>query len=72
MVNKGRINIIKPILREQIQPASLDLRIGVKAIRIRSSFLPGIGNFLTDCLRGLYMYEIDLTNSALTHDDRDD
>ena len=29
---------------EQIQPASLDLRLGASAYRLRASFLPGRGN----------------------------
>lgn len=30
-----------PILEEQLQPASLDLRLGAKAHRVRAGFLPG-------------------------------
>jgi dCTP deaminase len=31
----------KPLDSDQVQPASLDLRLGAKAFRVRASFLPG-------------------------------
>src|SRR6185503_7784004 len=35
---------------EQIQPASIDLRLGRKAYRVRSSFLPGKGHTVPEQL----------------------
>jgi len=35
------ITALEPIIPAQIQPASIDLRLGVKAWRVRASFLPG-------------------------------
>jgi len=50
----------------QIQPASLDLRLGSVAYRLRASFLPGIGRTVADCLdEHLVMHEIDLTKGAV-------
>ncbi|MCF6276049.1 MAG: 2'-deoxycytidine 5'-triphosphate deaminase, partial [Robiginitomaculum sp.] len=50
----------------QIQPASLDLRLGPIAYRLRASFLPGAARMVTDCLdKHLVMHEIDLTNGAV-------
>lgn len=50
----------------QIQPASLDLRLGNIAYRLRASFLPGEGRTVVDCLdKHLVMHEIDLTNGAV-------
>lgn len=49
----------------QVQPASLDLRLGHKAFRLRASFLPGEGRKVTDCLGDVHMHEVDLTNGAV-------
>jgi dCTP deaminase len=58
------IHSIMPILEDQFQPASLDLRIGNKAYRIRSSFLPMKGR-VEDKLKDLFMYEIDLEKNGI-------
>lgn len=50
----------------QIQPASLDLRLGTTAYRLRASFLPGPARSVADCLAsGLVMHEIALTGGAV-------
>ncbi|MFN3835330.1 MAG: 2'-deoxycytidine 5'-triphosphate deaminase domain-containing protein [Glycocaulis sp.] len=50
----------------QIQPASLDLRLGRTAIRLRASFLPGPERSVEACLEsGLSMHAIDLTEGAV-------
>jgi len=49
----------------QIQPASLDLRLGHKAYRLRASFLPGDKRKVMDCLSDVHMHEVDLTNGAV-------
>ena len=36
--------------KDQIQPASLDLRLGGKAIRVRASFMPGRGHTVAEKL----------------------
>ena len=48
---------------DQIQPASLDLRLGSSAYRIRASFLPGRERTVRDVLRepGISLHEIPLT-----------
>ena len=49
----------------QIQPASMDLRLGSKAYRLRASFLPNgrkVGTCLTD---DIVMHTLDLTNGAV-------
>jgi dCTP deaminase len=50
---------------EQIQPASLDLRLGSMAYRIRASFLPGRDQRVTDKLSDMAIHEIDLRNGAV-------
>lgn len=48
----------------QLQPASLDLRLGPVAYRIRSSFLPG-NEPVAQKLASLTMYDIPLTSAAV-------
>ncbi|MGF0537466.1 2'-deoxycytidine 5'-triphosphate deaminase [Agrobacterium sp. ES01] len=50
---------------DQIQPASLDLRLGSKAIRVRASFMPGPGCTVAEKLERLTLHEIDLENGAV-------
>ena len=50
---------------DQIQPASLDLRLGAKAYRVRASFMPGPGNPVTEKLSRLSLHEIDLSEGAV-------
>jgi dCTP deaminase len=49
----------------QIQPASLDLRLGRMAYRLRASFLPGPNRSVRDCLDDLSMHEINLEAGAV-------
>lgn len=65
MVAEGAIGASSPILNSQIQPASLDLRLGDKAFRVRASFLPGKANSVQARLEELTMHEITLTGGAV-------
>jgi dCTP deaminase len=49
----------------QVQPASLDLRLGTTAYRVRASFLPGAGRTLADRLPEFEMHRIDLAPGAV-------
>jgi dCTP deaminase len=49
----------------QLQPASIDLRLGPVAWRVRASFLPGPNATVQDKLSSVFMHEIDLTNGAV-------
>ncbi len=49
----------------QIQPASLDMRLGRKAYRLRASFLPGTERNVQDCLQSVSMHEINLEAGAV-------
>ena len=49
----------------QFQPASLDLRLGAKAFRVRASFLPGAGMTVAQKLADLKSDEIDLEHGAV-------
>ena len=58
-----------PIEDDQIQPASLDLRLGEVAYRVRASFLPGPGASVADKLDRLSMHQMDLTEGAVLEKD---
>src|SRR3954451_5253090 len=58
-----------PIEEDQIQPASLDLRLGEVAYRVRASFLPGPGATVRDKLERLSMHQMDLTEGAVLEKD---
>ncbi len=42
LVETQAVRAQRPVLPEQIQPNSLDLRLGIRAHRVRCSFLPGV------------------------------
>jgi dCTP deaminase len=50
---------------DQIQPASLDLRLGEVAYRVRASFLPGPGATVGERIDELKLHEIVLTDGAV-------
>jgi dCTP deaminase len=58
-----------PISDDQIQPASLDLRLGEVAYRVRASFLPGARHTVKDKLDQLSMHRIDLTAGTVLERD---
>ena len=43
LIDAGTVKLSAPPLPNQLQPASLDLRLGAVAYRVRASFLPGPG-----------------------------
>lgn len=59
------IRSLEPIADDQVQPASLDLRLGSKAYRVRASFLPGPKSSVQDKLGELSMHEMDITNGGV-------
>ena len=59
----------QPIDDDQIQPASIDLRLGEFAYRVRASFLPGPRATVADKLDRLSMHRIDLTQGAVLEKD---
>ena len=54
-----------PFDADQVQPASLDLRLGQRAWRVRASFLPGLGRKVADRMADVAMHELDLTGGAV-------
>ena len=57
------------ILPGQVQPASLDLRLGAVAYRVRASFLPGENSTVAEKIQQFALHEIDLTKSAVLERD---
>ncbi len=65
LIGKKMIAAARPILPEQVQPASLDLRLGDTAYRVRASFLPGANSTVADRLGDFEMHRIDLADGAV-------
>ncbi|MQQ07380.1 2'-deoxycytidine 5'-triphosphate deaminase [Epibacterium sp. SM1979] len=65
MVAEGAIQLDHPPAEGQIQPASLDLRLGTVAYRVRASFLAGHGQSVQDRLTEFEMHQIDLRDGAV-------
>jgi dCTP deaminase len=49
----------------QLQPASLDLRLGAEAWRVQASFLPGAESTVAQKLKKFAMHKIDLSEGAV-------
>ncbi|QQM31186.1 2'-deoxycytidine 5'-triphosphate deaminase [Martelella lutilitoris] len=65
LLEQKNLTTMKPLDHDQVQPASLDLRLGAKAYRVRASFLPGPRHSVADKLSRLSMHEIDLSQGAV-------
>ena len=65
MVRSGAITSDVPVDAAQVQPASLDLRLGNVAYRVRASFLAGSGAKVADRLAEFEMHRVDLTDGAV-------
>ncbi len=62
---RREITATEDIEDAQIQPASIDLRLGPVAYRVRASFLPGPHSTVEERLKSVFMHEIDLTGGAV-------
>ena len=65
LIASGAIGAASPIGADQVQPASLDLRLGARAWRVRASFLPRLGGRVRDRIADVAMHELDLTAGAV-------
>lgn len=65
MLDRGEICIDAPLADGQIQPASLDLRLGRIAYRVRASFLTGKTSTVSERLKDFEMHQVDLSNGAV-------
>ena len=65
LFEQGRLKSEAALDGDQIQPASLDLRLGSKAFRVRASFMPGPSHLVADKLERLQLHVIDLSEGAV-------
>lgn len=65
LIAEGALDASPAIEAAQIQPASLDLRLGTVAYRVRASFLPGQGRSVAGRLDEFTMHKVDLTQGAV-------
>jgi dCTP deaminase len=65
LIDNGKIRSAVQICEEQLQPASIDLRLGRVAYRVEASFLPSRSSTITARIRALRVDEIDLCKPAL-------
>ncbi len=65
LAEAGGIAPTVPFAPDQIQPASLDLRLGAVAYRVRASFLPGPGTPVARRIADLKLHEFALGGGAV-------
>jgi dCTP deaminase len=65
LIAERAITADTPFTDIQVQPASLDLRLGASVWRVRASFLPGTKHTVRDRLVDVAMHRLDLTNGAV-------
>lgn len=66
LIAQGRLAPVDaPLDESQVQPASLDLRLGTHAYRVRASFLPGPRGGVEDKIADLAMHRIALADGAV-------
>ncbi len=65
LISSGALKLAEPADPGQLQPASIDLRLGAVAYRVRASFLPGPGAKVASRIDDLKLHAIDLTPGAV-------
>ena len=65
LIESGALAADPAIRPDQVQPASLDLRLGRVAYRVRASFLAGHGANVADRIAEFEMHRVDLTEGAV-------
>lgn len=65
MIARAEIAADPAVIPEQIQPASLDMRLGPVAYRVRASFLAGQGRTVAERLTEFEMHRVDLSEGAV-------
>ena len=65
MLADGAIAADPPVIDAQVQPASLDLRLGTTAYRVRASFLAGQGRSVAGRIAEFEMHRVDLSEGAV-------
>ncbi len=65
LIASGAITGAQPVAAEQVQPASLDLRLGPVAYRVRASFLAGAERRVAERIPEFEMHRMDLSEGAV-------
>ncbi|WP_136441582.1 2'-deoxycytidine 5'-triphosphate deaminase [Pacificoceanicola onchidii] len=65
LITNGALGAEEDFVEGQVQPASLDLRLGRVAYRVRASFLAGQGRTVSSRVDDFEMHRIDLTDGAV-------
>jgi dCTP deaminase len=65
LINNGKVRSSPAIKEEQVQPASIDLRLGKVAYRVEASFLPNRSTTISGQIRTLQIEQLDLSEPAL-------
>jgi dCTP deaminase len=65
LIEGGAVESAAPIGPGQIQPASLDLRLGARAFRVRASFMPGPGVTTKEQIERFVLHTVDLGPGAV-------
>ncbi|MBZ8133873.1 2'-deoxycytidine 5'-triphosphate deaminase [Afifella sp. IM 167] len=65
LMEAGAIALARPPAENQVQPASLDLRLGTRAFRVRASFLPGPAHSVSEKLERFALHAFDLSEGAV-------
>ena len=65
LIATGAISAEPAVDAAQLQPASLDLRLGFTAYRVRASFLAGKGRSVKDRIEEFGMHSVDLSQGAV-------
>ena len=65
LVREGVLAAEDGIDEAQLQPASIDLRLGSYALQVRASFLPGRGTTVLEAVEDLLIQRIDLECGAV-------
>jgi dCTP deaminase len=65
LVSSGVVSAPVGFEDDQLQPASIDLRLGRRALQVRASFLPGRSSTVLEAAQDLLIQEIDLEGGAV-------
>lgn len=65
LIETGAVRADEPIPEGNVQPASLDLRLGGRGYRVRAAFLPRAGETIEDALQNYREETLDLTEGVV-------
>jgi dCTP deaminase len=69
-MDSGHISAVEPVPADNLQPSSLDLRLGPVGYQVQATFLPRRGESIEEALKLYQVARVDLSNGAILHRDR--